>query len=256
MSSALDRLAALAAGTAPVAALRRRSRFERPVQYAEEPVVVDDEQPVTVPAEPPVADSAAGSVEESVAQVVPAPVRAVKPASAAPGHARAVEEEPESAHEADVTRPRRTRAATASGSPPAAVGPQSPPPPAPVSEPAAVRTAATSGRDPAPVSPPADVEPPPPDVLLEHHIVPVLVREQVVQRTAVPGPSPRTDVEVVEILGEPRVERVRGEPPQVHVHIREVRVSPPAPPVPAEPVPRAAPPDLDAYLATRREARP
>ena len=51
--------------------------------------------------------------------------------------------------------------------------------------------------------------------------VPVLVREQVVQRTAVPGPSPRTDVEVVEIPGEPRVERVRGEPPLSLIHISE-----------------------------------
>ena len=92
MSSALDRLAALAAGTAPVVTLRPRARFEGPAPPARVGEAVAPSSALL--AELP----APASVEQVVLAPEPAVEPAVEPASAVPQRTRAVEYESATIH--------------------------------------------------------------------------------------------------------------------------------------------------------------
>jgi hypothetical protein len=264
MTFALDRLVALATGGAPVFSLRPAFRFEHQ-DWGEEHVEVEA---------PEVAGAVSAAPElPRTAPVAPPLHRTVDPAPSVAGRRPRAAAVRVHAASGDGAKAPAAPAAESPGALPAPV-----PPPlaaAPVLEAAGVEPRPAPGVPPRDVIVPGplprtsrkpsphtvrDPHVPDPRVLLEEHILPVLVREQVVAPTAVPGPTGRTDVEVVEVPGEARVETEIGDPPQVHVHIGEVRVRRPDAPTPRPdaptPRPRPDPPDLDAYLAARRDPRP
>lgn len=270
MSRALDRLAALASGTAVTVSMRPRSVFESEAVAAPE-TAIDPVQPaatqrvapevVAAPVAPPgrtrgpVAEP--GPPRNPAAQPEPPVGPIVQAVPSAEPVADPVPPVEPAAERASSTQSPATRA-PARGAPtpvtpvvrpmPAVARAVQPgPQPVPAAEPVPT---STRPPEPEPVAPEVDAVPP---GLLAEHVVPALVDERVVGPTAVGAPSGRADADVVRIAAEPVVEQlvVDGRP-QVNVHIARVEVRPPA----AASEPRTKPgPDLGEYLAARREDR-